>query len=97
MFMRANCRLWFMLSFSLLCPARRLLQQARCSVQDLLTVQEAADYLRVSRATIWRWCRTKKVRAIRIGREWRIINAGLLQIQEDAAARETIPHITRLS
>ncbi len=66
-------------------------------MQDLLTVQEAADYLRVSRATIWRWCRTKKVRAIRIGREWRIINAGLLQIQEDAAARETIPHITRLS
>ncbi|MCX6032953.1 MAG: helix-turn-helix domain-containing protein [Chloroflexi bacterium] len=66
-------------------------------MQDLLTVQEAADYLRVSRATIWRWCRTKKVRAIRIGREWRIVNAGLLKIQEDALAREAIPEMTRPS
>ncbi|MCX6031742.1 MAG: helix-turn-helix domain-containing protein [Chloroflexi bacterium] len=78
-------------------PVRRALQRARCSLQDLLTVQEAAEYLRVSRATIWRWCRTKKVRAIQIGREWRIVNADLLQIQEDTPAREAIPHITRPS
>ncbi|MCX6031963.1 MAG: helix-turn-helix domain-containing protein [Chloroflexi bacterium] len=66
-------------------------------MQDLLTVQEAADYLRVSRATIWRWCRTKKVRAIQIGREWRIVNAGLLQIQEDVTPREAIPYMTHPS
>ena len=40
---------------------------------DILTVQEAADYLRVSRSTIWRWCRDGTLSsAFKIGRTWRI-------------------------
>jgi len=38
----------------------------------LLTSREAADYLRVSRATILRWCKAGQLPAVRIGRQWRI-------------------------
>jgi excisionase family DNA binding protein len=36
------------------------------------TVPEAASYLKVSTATIWRWCATGRLVAFKIGREWRI-------------------------
>ena len=42
-------------------------------MNELLTVQEAAAYLRVSEATVLRWCRTRRIPACRIGREWRIV------------------------
>ena len=38
----------------------------------LLTTKEAAEYLRVSRATILRCCRAGRLPAVRIGRQWRI-------------------------
>jgi excisionase family DNA binding protein len=46
----------------------------------ILTAQEAADYLRVTRATIRRWCQEGKLPAFRIGREWRINKAELDKI-----------------
>lgn len=41
-------------------------------MDELLTVDEVAAYLRVSRSTVWRWCQAKRVPAFKIGREWRI-------------------------
>jgi excisionase family DNA binding protein len=41
-------------------------------MDELLTVDEVAAYLRVSRSTVWRWCQAKKIPAFKIGREWRI-------------------------
>jgi excisionase family DNA binding protein len=38
----------------------------------LLTTQEAAEFLRVSRATIRRWCKARELPAVQIGRQWRI-------------------------
>ena len=40
---------------------------------DLLTIPEAAQLLRVSRSTTWRWCRDGTFSsAFKIGRTWRI-------------------------
>lgn len=42
-------------------------------MRDVLTVQEAARVLRVSRSTIWRWCKDGTLTsAFKIGRNWRI-------------------------
>ena len=41
------------------------------------TVQEAAKYLKVSTATIWRWCAGGRLAAFKIGREWRIADPQL--------------------
>jgi excisionase family DNA binding protein len=41
------------------------------------TVQEAARFLKVSTATIWRWCADGRLGAFKIGREWRIADPKL--------------------
>jgi excisionase family DNA binding protein len=51
---------------------------------ELLTVQEVADYLRVSRVTAWRWCQEGIIPAFRIGRIWRIRRDRLLELEENA-------------
>jgi PTS system nitrogen regulatory IIA component len=48
---------------------------------ELLTVQEVADYLRVSRVTAWRWCQQGTIPAFRIGRNWRIRRDKLLELE----------------
>jgi excisionase family DNA binding protein len=48
-------------------------------MEELLTVAEAAAYLRVSRATLWRWCQEGRVPAFKIGHEWRINGPALRQ------------------
>lgn len=39
---------------------------------DVLTADEVASYLRVSKTTVCRWCKEGKLRAFRIGRGWRV-------------------------
>ena len=46
-------------------------------MEVLLTVAEAAAYLRVSQATMWRWCQEGRVPAFKIGHEWRIVGPAL--------------------
>jgi len=41
-------------------------------MDEILTVQEVADYLKVSRTTVWRWCSDGKLTAFKVGRGWRI-------------------------
>ncbi len=58
-------------------------------MDDLLTVEEAAAYLRVSRATVWRWCKSRKVPAVKIGREWRILRRTLQDLVTRGLPEET--------
>ena len=51
--------------------------------KEILTVREVADYLRVSRVTIWRWCQEGILPASRIGRNWRIRRDDLLQLLDE--------------
>ncbi len=39
---------------------------------DILTVDDIARYLRVSRTTVCRWCSTGTLPAFRLGRSWRV-------------------------
>jgi excisionase family DNA binding protein len=48
----------------------------------LMTAQEAADYFRVSRVTVWRWCKEGRIPAFRIGRSWRIRRDKLEDLEE---------------
>jgi len=41
-------------------------------MDEILTVQEVANYLKVSRTTVWRWCNQGKLPAFKIGRGWRV-------------------------
>jgi excisionase family DNA binding protein len=48
---------------------------------ELLTVKEIADYLRVSRMTIWRWCQHGIIPAFQVGRNWRVRRTDFLAFE----------------
>jgi excisionase family DNA binding protein len=39
---------------------------------EMLTPREVAEYLKVPIQTVWRWCRTGTLPAVKIGKYWRI-------------------------
>jgi excisionase family DNA binding protein len=39
---------------------------------EMLTPEEVAGYLKVTVETVWRWCRTDTLPAVKIGKYWRI-------------------------
>ena len=49
---------------------------------ELMTAKEVADYFRVSRVTVWRWCKEGTIPAFRIGRCWRIRRDKLEELEE---------------
>ena len=60
---------------------------------ELLTVKEAATYLRVSRVTAWRWCQDGVIPAFRIGRCWRIPSEALLELKESCSSNNRDPDL----
>jgi excisionase family DNA binding protein len=44
---------------------------------DLITVREAANYLRISARTVYRLIESGQIGAVRIGKQWRIPAADL--------------------
>ena len=46
-------------------------------MDELLTVGEVARYLKLSRATVWRWCQDGKLSASKVGRGWRVHRASV--------------------
>ncbi|MCX6020596.1 MAG: helix-turn-helix domain-containing protein [Chloroflexi bacterium] len=41
-------------------------------MDELLTVTQVMDYLKVCRATVQRWCKAGELPAVKIGKEYRI-------------------------
>jgi excisionase family DNA binding protein len=49
-------------------------------MEEVFTVKEVSQFLRISRTTIWRWCNEGKLRAFKAGRGWRIPRSALEQM-----------------
>ena len=56
---------------------------------EIMTANEVAIYLRVSRVTVWRWCKRGLIPAFQVGRSWRIRRNDLLRLSEGDKASET--------
>ena len=56
----------------------------------VLTVQEVAELLKVSQATVWRWCQSGKLPAFRVGQQWRIRAADLQAVMQGSEEREVL-------
>ena len=41
-------------------------------MDEILTVQEVANYFKVSRSTVWRWCNQGRMTAFKVGHSWRV-------------------------
>jgi len=51
--------------------------------EEVLTVQEVADLLKTTPATIYAWCRAGKLPAFKIGQQWRIRAGALYRMISD--------------
>lgn len=58
---------------------------------EILTVDEVAVYLRVSRATVCRWCGTGKLPAFKIGKGWRVERSELDEFIRGQREQRTDP------
>ncbi len=56
------------------------------SSSEFLTLNETADMLRLSQLTIWRYIKSGKLPAYKIGRDWRIKRTELEQFIESKRA-----------
>ena len=51
-------------------------------MDEILTIQEATEYLRLSQSTIYRWCKRGALKAFEVGRGWRIHWSEIERIME---------------
>lgn len=51
---------------------------------EVLTVKEVANYLRVNRVTVWRWCKQGTIPAFRAGHGWRIRRDDLMKLLDSS-------------
>ncbi len=62
--------------------------------EKYVTVKELADHLNVAEATVRQWIRVRELRAIEIGKGWRISQTdflNFLQLKETAPRRAPLP------
>jgi len=53
-------------------------------MQEVMTVKELADYLRVHPTAVYRLLRTRQLPGFRVGSEWRFNRAAIEQWQQEA-------------
>lgn len=53
---------------------------------ELLTIKEVAAYLRLSRVTVWRWCKQGLMPARQVGHHWRIHREDLQRLLDTGPA-----------
>lgn len=58
-------------------------------MDELLTVREVSTYLKLSRATIWRWCSEGRLPAFKVGRNWRVQRSAVEQLIKQSLESET--------
>ena len=46
---------------------------------NILTTDEAAQYLKISKATLLNHIHQKKIKAIKVGRSWRVLQSEIYQ------------------
>ena len=56
--------------------------------KPMLTVHDAADFLQVRESTVRALINEKRLRAVKIGKEWRITQADLLTFLNENANRD---------
>ncbi len=45
--------------------------ERRLAPNEILTIDEVADYLRLTPQTIYKWAQERRIPAVKLGKEWR--------------------------
>lgn len=57
---------------------------------DILNLDETAEYLRVSNQTIYNMIRDGRIKAYKVGREWRFLRADIMSYLDSASNESTL-------
>lgn len=60
------------------------------SSMDILNLDETAEYLRVSNQTVYNMIRDGRIRAYKVGREWRFLRADIMSYLDSTANENTL-------
>ena len=59
-------------------------------MEELLGVEEVAEYLGVGQVTVYRWCREGSLPCLKIGRRWRVRREALAEFLRKSERSETL-------
>ena len=54
-------------------------------MSDVLTLKETAEYLRVSRQTVYNMIKDRRIKAYKVGREWRFFRSNIMEYLESTS------------
>ena len=54
-------------------------------MSDILTLKETAEYLRVSRQTVYNMIKDHRIKAYKVGREWRFFRSNIMEYLESTS------------
>ncbi len=56
---------------------------------EVYTLKEVEDILQVTRRSLYNWIKSGKIKAFRVGREWRITKEALLEFTQTGTVSNT--------
>src|SRR5215213_9026007 len=72
------------------CKSRKEVGRVAERLEELLGVEEVAEYLGVGQVTVYRWCREGSLPCLKIGRRWRVRRDALAEFVRKSERSETL-------
>ena len=64
-------------------------------MNDILNLNETADYLRVSKQTIYNMIKDGRIKAYKVGREWKILRSDIVAYLESVSSNRILDMATK--
>lgn len=65
-------------------------------MNDILNLNETADYLRVSKQTIYNMIKDGRIKAYKVGREWKILRSDIVAYSESVSSNRILDMATKM-
>ena len=64
-------------------------------MNDILNLNETADYLRVSKQTVYNMIKDGRIKAYKVGREWKILRSDIVVYLESVSSNRIFDMATK--
>lgn len=64
-------------------------------MNDILNLNETADYLRVSKQTVYNMIKDGRIKAYKLGREWKILRSDIVAYLESVSSNRILDMATK--
>lgn len=64
-------------------------------MHDILNLNETADYLRVSKQTVYNMIKDGRIKAYKVGREWKILRSDIAAYLESVSSNRILDMATK--